>query len=435
MRKFLTAVVIVGFIALSLGVRSSFAGEIDILLQKLVEKGVLTPGEAQQIGTETKEQVKKEISQGKYSSLPEWVQNTKLKGDFRLRYQMDHSKTATNSDNDRHRGRIRMRLGVETKPNDKLLVGVGLATGTQDNVGFTNNKDISRSTNQSFDNTFSKHPIGLDYAYAKYSPKPWLDLIGGKLKIADAIWEPGDLVWDTDITPEGANINFNKNINSKLNLWMMNGVYILDETSTSNDDPYMIHIQPGFNYAFTDTVSLKAAVATDYFAVKAAALNNSANSNTGSSGGVANPTGNFLTVAPALELNIKEPFKALGVPFLNIPNLKFFGEYVQNTAKMNPNDNKTGYMAGFGFGAEKISNWGDWQLSYSYAKLGRDAVLDILPDSDRYGGTTNMMSHELIFQYGLGKNTYLSFDAYYGESLSQVKAPASVFQVDWNLKF
>ncbi|MCX7661816.1 MAG: hypothetical protein N2Z79_03935, partial [Candidatus Omnitrophica bacterium] len=40
-----------------------FAGEIDLLLQKLVEKGIFTPGEAQQIKTETQEQIKKEIAE------------------------------------------------------------------------------------------------------------------------------------------------------------------------------------------------------------------------------------------------------------------------------------------------------------------------------------------------------------------------------------
>ena len=87
MKKFLTAFVLGGFIALNLGMCFSYAGEIDLLLQKLVDKGVLTAGEAQQIGTETKEQVKSEIAKGKYSSLPEWVQNIKMKGDFRVRYQ------------------------------------------------------------------------------------------------------------------------------------------------------------------------------------------------------------------------------------------------------------------------------------------------------------------------------------------------------------
>jgi hypothetical protein len=102
-------------------------------------------------------------------------------------------------------------------------------------------------------------------------------------------------------------------------------------------------------------------------------------------------------------------------------------------------------MTGFKFGAEKIEKWADWQLGYNYAMLGRDAILDILPDSDRYGGRTGMRSHELKFDFGLGKNTWLGLDAYYGWRLPGSFAsgtdrgtqsrPASVVQVDWNVKW
>ena len=40
MKKFVMAISWVGFIAAGVGLRLSYAGEADILLQKLVEKGV-----------------------------------------------------------------------------------------------------------------------------------------------------------------------------------------------------------------------------------------------------------------------------------------------------------------------------------------------------------------------------------------------------------
>ena len=96
MRKFAVMSVLACFMCMAVGVSISQAGEIDLLLQKLVEKGVLTGAEAQQVKTETQEQVKKEIAQGKFSSLPAWVMNTKLKGDVRLRYQNHHEKNNGN---------------------------------------------------------------------------------------------------------------------------------------------------------------------------------------------------------------------------------------------------------------------------------------------------------------------------------------------------
>jgi hypothetical protein len=61
--------------------------------------------------------------------------------------------------------------------------------------------------------------------------------------------------------------------------------------------------------------------------------------------------------------------------------------------------------------------------------------LDLLPDSDRYEGQTNMRAHEVQFQYGLGKNTYLSLDVYSAQSLSKPRNPTTLYQVDWNMKF
>ena len=97
MRRFLTVLILSGFLALSLNSQKSYASEVDALLQKLIEKGVLNASEAQQIRTETNEEIAKTDKQKeedfkKLSKdvLPDWVKNTKMTGDFRLRYDYDH---------------------------------------------------------------------------------------------------------------------------------------------------------------------------------------------------------------------------------------------------------------------------------------------------------------------------------------------------------
>jgi hypothetical protein len=94
-------------------------------------------------------------------------------------------------------------------------------------------------------------------------------------------------------------------------------------------------------------------------------------------------------------------------------------------------------MFGVRWGTEKPSNLGEWKITYNYAKLEKDALLDVLPDSDRYGGKTGIAAHEGILEVALGKNTSLGFDYYYGKKLAtkSAQAPAQVYQVDWNLKF
>ncbi len=73
--------------------RLSHANEIETLLNKLVEKGVLTGAEAQQVLVETREEERKKIAQVKHDILPEWIQKTKLTGDFRLREQYEDRQT------------------------------------------------------------------------------------------------------------------------------------------------------------------------------------------------------------------------------------------------------------------------------------------------------------------------------------------------------
>ena len=399
------------FLALTFASGVCLAGEIDILLQKLVDKGVLTAGEAQEIKTETREQVKKEIAQGKYSSLPQWVQNIKLKGDLRLRYQYKHEKATGDYEKDTNIGRVRMRLGLESKINEKLLAGIGIATGSGD----------PRSTNISFGDYNTKKTVVLDYAYAKYMPLSWLNFVGGKMLLGDTLWEPTDLIWDTDITPEGAIFQFSKNLDSQMQTFINAGALIVDDdTSTDNDAPMAYLVQPGINYKFNDNLSLKGAISLQAFQnVKSHTSSSySGASNTGNAtAGSSSYTYNYEMINPAFEFKVIQPFKAVG---LDVESLKLFGEYVNN---LDVSTKASGFSAGFQFGNEKIEKWGDWQFRYLYAMLGKDAVLDVLPDSDRYGGKTAMRSHEAALSFGLGKNTYLALDAYRSERVGMAKAP------------
>lgn len=423
MRKVLHLILVGGFIVLCLGTVPSYAGEVDILLQKLVEKGVLTGAEAQQVKIETQEQVKKEIATGKSASLPAWVQNIKLKGDLRLRYQYKHEKAVNDYAKDTHLGRVRARLGLEGKVNEKLMAGIGIATGSGD----------PRSTNISFGGYNSKKTVVLDYAYGKYSPWSWLNLVGGKMLLDDALWRPTDLIWDSDITPEGGVIQFSKGLGSNLTAFLNTGVLIVDtDTSTDADAPMAYLVQPGISYKFNDDLSLKGAFSfqgfnnvKDHVSSSYSSASNSGNTTAGTS----RYQYDYQMINPALEFKIKEPFKTLG---LNVESLKLVGEYVNN---LDVSKGGSGFSCGFKLGHDKVAKFGDWQFKYIYAMLGKDAVLDVLPDSDRYGGKTNIRSHEAELTFGLGKNTFLGMDVYRSWRTLSAEAPETLVQVDWNMKF
>jgi len=417
-QKSLKLILLAAFVLVA-GIKFSYAGEVDILLQKLVEKGVLTAGEAQEIKVETQEEVKKEIAQGKSASLPKWVQNTKLKGDFRLRYQDNHDKGA---ETDRDRARFRLRLGLESKVNEQLLVAFGIASGKTGDP---------RSTNQSFQDSFDKKPVIIDYAYATYTPFSWATLIGGKMK--NPCWEPGDLVWDTDITPEGGAVVLTTKFNDKLDLFLTTGIFLIDETSSTGNDPLIGVIQPGFNYKVTDSIALKGAFSFyDSNNIKNNAIEYGGGTNTKKSGSSTLYAYEYNAIFPAFEISVTEPLKGLNLGMFDVPYACVFGEYVLNSLV---EDNNSGYMLGGKIGYQKIEGWGQWQLRYNFARLEKDAVPDFLPDSDRYGGKTNIRGHEIMFDFGLAKNTWLGLDIYRVQSLSDPRQPETLVQVDWNLKF
>lgn len=405
------------------GAQKAQAGEMDVLVNKLVEKGILTASEGQIILDETKAEVAKQNAKGENEALPKWIQNIRMKGDFRIRYQYNHTNKGLN---DRHRARIRLRLGVEGQVNDKLLAAVGLATGLSDGSA-----DAARSTNVTLENGFSKKPIALDYAYAKYTPYAWVEIIGGKFN--NPLWMPTDLVWDSDINPEGGSINLKKSLNDRLGVFLNTGIFVLDESNSAgqNDDPMMYVVQPGLNYKVSDKVSVKGTFSYNNSAnVKGKTLNGTS--------GINSTVGGFLkydyiVLEPAVQVDITDLLKFTGLPVLGeAESLSLFGQYVNNTI---PSDENTGFAVGFNLGAKKVAKFGDWQFKYIYAMLEKDAVLDILPDSDRFSGKTGIRSHEGILTFGLGKNTFLGVDIYRSWAINNEKAAETLVQVDWNMKF
>jgi hypothetical protein len=104
-----------------LTVTSARAGEVDVLLDILVKKGILSTQEAAEVKTETEKYVSEELTKGASYAVPKWVQNIKLKGDLRTRYQYEKRESTASP---RHRARIRARLGVVANINENIEAGV-----------------------------------------------------------------------------------------------------------------------------------------------------------------------------------------------------------------------------------------------------------------------------------------------------------------------
>ena len=402
---------IVGILVNLFGSQQLYAGEVDLLVEKLVKKGILTPIEAQIILDETKHEVAKEVAQGKHNTLPKWIQNIELKGDLRLRYQWEKKKSSI----DRHRGRYRFRWGATTKVVDKVKVGFGLASGGTD----------PRSTNQTMTNSFETPDIRLDYAYAEYMAAPWLTLYGGKFKRKPVLWQPSDLLWDSDINTEGLAAVISRSTASGIDLFINTGTYILDEIKNDTSDPLLMVAQPGLKLKITGNMDVKVALAYYGFSgVKGVSLDHSEGTNS------VDTTNqliyNYNSVNPNIEVGLKKPLGGI------VPYGAFYLDYISNP---DPSSDNTGYLFGLKFGDKKLKKKGQWQFKYMYRSLEKDAWLDTFSDSDFYGGETNVEGHEIILQYGLAKNVILGLDYYLSENITGSKNPEDLLQVDLVFKY
>lgn len=419
MRKSFIGLLILGMIGLW-SVPPGFAStSVDALMAKLVEKGILTDKEVRELKEEIASDEKLIREEGYKQGLPAWIQNTNIKGDFRVRHE--YSKRNDSSDQDRSRGRIRYRLGFETKINDQTRVAAGLAS----------NGGNPRSTNQTFTDAFAKSAVNLDYAYAEFKPYSWLTMTGGKMKIP--FWEAGDLLWDTDITPEGGAINLNMNTLPNLTTFLNMGAFVLDESAADQTDPYLFVFEPGVQFKTSDEkADLKLALAYYSFshgAPKSVLDNRSSPTTNSVTGG--RYDFKYDSFNPNVEFGINNPFESFNLP-IPLPRIAIFGEYVNNPA---PNDNNTGWLAGAYMGDKKVSGPGQWQVKGSYRSLGKDAWLDAFPDSDFYGGATDVKGYETIFEYGLNKNASIALDYYRTQRVKAEKAVETVLQTDLNFKF
>lgn len=301
-----------------------------------------------------------------------------LKGDFRLRSEWEGS---------RFRERIRLRLSVRKDIDKVWTVGFGFATGGSN----------PRSTNQTLDNSFERPDLRLDRAYVEFRGMKGFRLWGGKYKgVKEAICYLSDLLWDSDLRPEGVGSRWMKEIRSR-RVFINSGIWILDERK-GGDDPYLFYVQPVIETKNFKRFLWKAYVGCYIFEnVKGDLLDHSSGTNT-----------RYIGV---LRYDYKVVSSGLSVRFekSSLFSLSVFGEYAINT--MVEKGNKA-YL--FGGILEKGTGW---TLKFMQRRLEKDAWLDIFPDSDAFNGQTGVEGQEVILEKRLTEHAFVSLDYYHMKSL------------------
>lgn len=404
------------------------------ICEMLRDKGLLNDAEYKECkAAETKEAEKEtsKVHEVLMSRLPKWLDVFTPFGDLRNRFEGFYA----NGLNARNRFRLRARIGLKAKVTDEVAATVRLASG---------NANDPISTNQTFEKTFTRKSINLDQAYMTLTPGKTFGLRPGVISITGGKFgvnasRESELVWDDDLSPEGATetVNLVQNSDGFFRGLRVNAFqWVVDEISSAGD-PWMFGGQIIADYAVEDAAKWSVsfadyhyedlnAVAARYLEPTSPNFNNQlANSNDvvkDSNGKIIGYRYGFNIVQAGTELDFTDP-AGLGIP------AGVFGDFAYNTLADTRN---VGLYVGFGIGKagkdyyhDGLKNQGDWGASYTYAYVQKDAVLSLFSYSDidyvqanaTQRGSTNVVAHIVRFDYMLLPNLQLTAKAHFINAL------------------
>jgi hypothetical protein len=323
-----------------------------------------------------------------------WTDMIKVYGDLRYRLESFQAENNSGVYAYRERQRVRARIGTRAQIDDYWLADFRLAASE---AGFAGGNGDPVSTNQTMGDLETRKPIWVDLAYIEY--KVLFDkgkLIAGKQSNPFVTVSRSQLIWDTDISPEGGAGKFQMDVMPDLNLYLNAGGFWLRESSTGWDPMIYgaqagvktkvedIKVEAGFSYYLYQDITNQYAYD---FTVAGTAGSNTATArsygNTLVNGKYAN---NYMLGNPYVMLDI--------TPYTFDVPVSLYADYVLNNGAVSYN---RGWMAGFVVNKAKAE--GSWQLGYCYRFLEKDAVVGQFSDSDFGGGGTDAQGHLVQASY------------------------------------
>lgn len=431
------------------------AQSVDTLLDKLVDKGVLTVKEANDLRAEADKDFDKAYSAK--SGMPEWVSALKFNGDVRGRYESFYYDNAAGVD--RQRFRYRLRFGVTATLADSFEASFRLTSSEPANGG-AGGDPISGNT--TFQDNGSKKFVYLDLAYGKWTPlrnESWLGSVTvGKMENPFVF---SDMVFDADYTPEGAALQLAYNLSDQHTLKLNGAAFALDEIGSQSEDPYFFGGQARLESVWSKRWSSSAGIgwiAIENEEALAGTVGGAVpvpDQNKGNTRTYAGPsqvgalTGGLAyhyhpIVADASVTYTLDEFWHYNAPF----PIKVGGDYMYNP---NAGSENQAFSAGITFG--KAGKKGLWEFSYRYKYLEGDAWYEEMVDSDfgayyqtappggsaGYGAGTNVKGHILKAAYSPYNALTVGVTAFFTKLINPSPAGSESgttrIQMDASLKF
>ena len=368
------------------------------------------------------EEVNKAIEKKQISAVPDsmkWVEKVKISGDIRYRHESIDEQSGGDWKQGVSRHRIRARLGIDGKVNDDVDLGLRLASGSADPV----------STNQDLGDSFSSKTLWLDLAYFDWHPGTLkgLDLVGGKMINPFYTVAKNELIWDTDLTPEGLAAKYEMPISENLKAHLSGGGFWVSERDSEGSVDSSLWGVQGY---------LKNKIGADSYV-----LGGMSNYNYGNIEG----QGDLATVWKGsakwfgntsdggvfrYDYDILEGFAEYGFKFADYP-VALFGDYAHNTDA--PSSKSDGWLIGCTF--NKARDPGSWEVGYDYRDIDSDAVVGQFNASDFVGGGTDGKGHKFSFTYQLARNFQVGLNYYLCQRKNTDKDDYRRMQADLLFKF
>lgn len=393
-----------------------------------------------------------------------------------------------NVDQDRHRTRLRARVGTDITLGDGFNAGVRIATGESNSP---------TSPNQTFGasgGNFSKYSLWLDRAFISYDAGPGdgeeLTFLGGRF---DNPFMSTEIMWDDDLGFDGLALRGKVRMTDEVSTFFSGGyfpVYNTDFNFASNQtakfestDKWLSGAQFGIEWKIATDLTAKVSVAYyDYSNIqgqlsekyipvtdKDAGSTDSLRPSFAQRGNTYIPLRNIDNSTATNDFGNKYQYQYYGLAskFRNLTGnaridydgfddissspvrISLVGEVIKNTAfdvnKINAINNfgdNNNYEGGdeawnlaFIVGNPALESFGDWQASLGYRYVESDAVVDAFTDSDFGGGGTNVKGFTLSGTMALSKAVRCSLRWSSADEVAGPPLSSDILQVDLNAKF
>lgn len=255
------ALTALGCLACATGLQGQSA---DALINKLVEKGVLTDKEAKDLVAESAQTPTNLVSASKWK-INDAIKSLNLFGDVRLRYEYRSAENAAGSGvvqdaYQKERFRYAVRLGIRGDLLDNFYYGLRVETSLNPRSPWNTFGNDTTGGSTTTPSSKSDDGIGVGQAYVGWVPTSWYEMTLGRMPMP---LYTTPMIWDSDINPEGAVEKFKVPLGKYVDLFANFGQFVYQETSLDtaipSSDTFLLAWQVGANVKLTKDISLKAA--------------------------------------------------------------------------------------------------------------------------------------------------------------------------------